>query len=84
MPLPGSLSSLILPPCASTRPLTIGKPRPEPSSAFFCAIEPRPNEDITVGISASGILPQPSFDPARMHEPAEGEKEFTARQLEAR
>src|ERR1700730_10429076 len=43
------------PPWSSTRPFTIGRPKPEPSSAFFCASAPRPNEDMMIGISSSGI-----------------------------
>jgi hypothetical protein len=35
------------------------------------------------GITASGVLPQPKFDPARMHEPAKGEKEFTGGPLDS-
>lgn len=35
------------------------------------------------GIAASGVLPQPKFDPGRMHAPAQGEKEFTAGPLDS-
>ena len=43
------------PPWRSIRPFTIGRPRPEPCSAVLIASEPRPNEDITVPSSSSGM-----------------------------
>ena len=47
--------SVKLPPCMSTRPLTIGRPRPVPCSAVLMASEPRPNDCSTIGISSSGM-----------------------------
>jgi hypothetical protein len=35
------------------------------------------------GITGSGVLPQPAFDPARMHEPAKGEPDYTAGPLDS-
>ncbi len=35
------------------------------------------------GITASGVLPQPTFDPARLHEPAKGEADYTEGPLDS-
>ena len=51
VPSPTREVSTNLPPCSSASPFTIGRPRPTPWAAVDTASEPRPNDDITSGIS---------------------------------
>src|SRR5579883_3283459 len=55
VPSPGIDLRVRVPPCSSARPLAIGRPRPEPSSAFFCASDPLPKGERAAGISSPGI-----------------------------
>jgi nicotinate-nucleotide--dimethylbenzimidazole phosphoribosyltransferase len=43
------------PPCRSTNPLTMGRPRPVPCSAVLIACVPRPKDSWTISISSAGI-----------------------------
>jgi hypothetical protein len=55
---------------------------PNASGAWFRKIS-SPDSTVYDGISASGVLPQPVFDPARMHVPTAAEQPFAAGPLDS-